>query len=63
MNNEEIRRLTELRNAYEYSQCICDPIDFAQRQKELLQVTVRILLEPLYEYEKSKRLSNENKEN
>lgn len=60
MNELELKRLRELRSIYEYSLGICDPVDFLQRKKILLEKIAEFLLEPLNDYEKSKReISNE----
>lgn len=52
MNKKDLSRLQNLKRVYEYSQRVCDPYEFANRQKILLEYVVKHLLEPLFEEEK-----------
>ena len=52
MTEKEIERLKKFRELYEYSQGICDPIEFMLRQKNMLANICHFILEPLIQHEK-----------
>ena len=59
----ELERLRELREAYDRSLLVCDPITHAWRNQNLLHALTEYLIRPLQEYEyaeKSKFLQDEN---
>lgn len=45
--------LEKLENCFHLAICVCDPIDFQQRQKSLLHCIANCLLEELRDIEKS----------
>jgi len=47
LNEEEVNILEELNRVYFQATMICDPIEYANRQKNLLLVIAKILLIPL----------------
>jgi len=59
MSLEELKKLIEnlkkLKRQYEYAKSICDPVDFAQRQKNLLYQVCDFLIRPLDEMEEIER--------
>ncbi len=52
MNEEELKRLEDLRYLYEYARMVCDPIEFLHRQQHLIYIICEHLLNPLKDYEK-----------
>ena len=42
---KEIERLKKLRESYRLANCMCDPIEFVKRQKDLLYAIAEFLLE------------------
>jgi hypothetical protein len=55
MNKKKLELLKNLKITYDHSQAICDPIDHAYRQHQLLQVMALTLLDPLYEHLKKEK--------
>jgi len=51
----EVQRLKYLKQVYEFSERICDPLTYIQRKKDLLHVVVEFLLEYLKEHEESQK--------
>lgn len=62
INEIALKRLIELRNVYDKSLNVCDPLDFAIRQRNLLQSIAEFLIYPLQEHEMALRsqLRNDN---
>jgi hypothetical protein len=52
-----MNELNKLDQIYRYATAVCDPIDFAQRQKNLMYAICDFLLKPLNDIKE-----NENKE-
>ena len=53
MTEEELQRLRSLSHAFKCAQSICDPVEYAARQKTLLHTIAITLLKPLYEYDEA----------
>jgi len=53
MTEEELQRLRSLRDVYNRSLGVCDPIEYVARQRMLLHQIAFTLLVPLEEYEES----------
>jgi hypothetical protein len=51
LSEKKISQLRYLRSAFEHSEVICDPIEYIQRKKDLLNILIKLLLIPLEEYE------------
>lgn len=60
MNEKQIDRLKLLRAEYEFSNTVCDPVSFAQKQKNLLHRIAEFLIEPLEEYEENLKIKQES---
>lgn len=56
MDENELEKLRYLREQFEHSQHICDPVDFIYRQQNLLIKITEYLLDPLYIYEENQKL-------
>lgn len=59
MTEEEFKRLNYLRKMYQHATCVCDPIEFASRQKKLLYEIADFLLVPLVKHEEEMRKKEE----
>lgn len=55
MNEDELKNLIVLSHAFKCAQSICDPVEYAARQKTLLHTIAITLLKPLYEYDEAER--------
>ncbi len=55
MDDSVLERLRRLRKHYDFALGVCDPIDFAQRQKDLVYAIVEHLIQPLQLHEMAER--------
>ncbi len=55
MENNQLNKLRQLREIYDYARMVCDPIEFAKRQQSLLYSVCSFLIKPLEQYEEDQR--------
>lgn len=60
MDEEEYKRLKKFQEVFRFTQGVCDPFEFLNRQKYLLIALSEHLLFPLYEHEKKLREEKKN---
>lgn len=59
---EHLMPVRDLDDVYELALRACDPLDFANRQKNLVWAIGKFLTEPLHQYELEKEMEDEDKE-
>lgn len=51
MDEKRLKLLREYRTQYAFAMSICDPIEFAKRQQQLLYATAQVIIQELNDYE------------